>query len=122
MRPMLAVPASRPGVPPAGDGWVHEVKWDGMRVLVDVRGGEVRVWSRNERDVTASYPEFAGLGEAYDDMLLDAEVVARIPRLLRHSRHARVGGLRAGPGDPWGGHAVAQGVRARQERGMHDAG
>jgi bifunctional non-homologous end joining protein LigD len=47
-----------------------------MRVLVDVRGGEVRVWSRNERDVTASYPEFAGLGEAYDDMLLDAEVVA----------------------------------------------
>ena len=73
LRPMLATVAERV---PTGADWVHEVKWDGMRVLVDVRGGEVRVWSRNERDVTASYPEFAGLGEAYDDMLLDAEVVA----------------------------------------------
>ena len=29
----LAVPASPPGVPPAGDAWVHEVKWDGVRLL-----------------------------------------------------------------------------------------
>jgi ATP-dependent DNA ligase len=56
LRPMLATVAERV---PTGADWVHEVKWDGMRVLVDVRGGEVRVWSRNERDVTASYPEFA---------------------------------------------------------------
>jgi bifunctional non-homologous end joining protein LigD len=73
MRPMLATVAQRV---PAGDAWVHEVKWDGMRVLVDVRDGQVRVWSRNERDVTASYPELEGLGADYDDMLLDAEVVA----------------------------------------------
>ena len=73
MRPMLATPAGRV---PAGDAWVHEVKWDGMRVLVDVRGGRATVWSRTERDVTAAFPELDGLASAYDDMLLDGEVVA----------------------------------------------
>ena len=73
MRPMLATVADRV---PTGDTWVHEVKWDGMRVLVDVRDGVVTVWSRNERDVTAAYPELEGIGRDYDDMLLDGEVVA----------------------------------------------
>ena len=72
-RPMLATVADRV---PTGDAWVHEVKWDGMRVLVDVRDGVVTVWSRNERDVTAAYPELEELGRDYDDMLLDGEVVA----------------------------------------------
>ena len=72
-RPMLATVAERV---PTGDGWVHEVKWDGMRVLVDVRGGVATVWSRNERDVTAAYPELDGIGHDYADMLLDGEVVA----------------------------------------------
>ncbi len=72
-RPMLATVAERI---PTGDGWVHEVKWDGMRVLVDVRDGVVTVWSRNERDVTAAYPELDGIGHDYADMLLDGEVVA----------------------------------------------
>ncbi len=73
MRPMLATVADRV---PTGDTWVHEVKWDGMRVLVDVRDGVVTVWSRNERDVAAAYPELEGIGRDYDDMLLDGEVVA----------------------------------------------
>src|SRR4051794_23861996 len=70
---MLATVAERV---PTGPGWVHEVKWDGMRVLVDVRDGVVTIWSRNERDVTASYPELEAPGRDYDDMLLDGEVVA----------------------------------------------
>lgn len=62
---------------PAGDGWAHEVKWDGMRVLVDVRRSGVRVWSRNENDVTVSFPELQGLAAAgLPDVLLDGEVVA----------------------------------------------
>ena len=73
MRPMLATVAESV---PRGDAWVHEVKWDGMRVLVDVHDGEVTLWSRSERDVTAAFPELQGLGEDYDDMLLDGEVVA----------------------------------------------
>ena len=73
VRPMLASSTDRV---PVGDAWVHEVKWDGMRVLADVRGGRLTLWSRTERDVTVAYPELAGLADLYDDVLLDGEVVA----------------------------------------------
>ncbi|HET9842817.1 MAG TPA: DNA ligase, partial [Nocardioides sp.] len=42
---------------PEGDEWQHEVKWDGMRVLVEVRRGAARLFSRNEIDATVSFPE-----------------------------------------------------------------
>jgi bifunctional non-homologous end joining protein LigD len=71
MRPMLATRGTHV---PVGDEWQHEVKWDGMRVLVDIRGGRSRVFSRNELDATVSFPELAGL--PVDDALLDGEVVA----------------------------------------------
>ena len=75
MRPMLA---SAGTVIPRGPEWAHEIKWDGMRVLADVAGGRLRLSSRNENDVTSSFPELstlAGPGMP-DDMLLDGEVVA----------------------------------------------
>lgn len=37
--PMLAIAGE--GVP-TGREWVHEVKWDGMRLLADVHDGAVR--------------------------------------------------------------------------------
>lgn len=70
---MLATPTTRV---PEGPDWVHEVKWDGMRVLADVHDGVLRLTSRVGNDVTASYPELSGLADLYDDMLLDGEVVA----------------------------------------------
>lgn len=77
MRPMLAVPANPPGVPPAGDVWVHEVKWDGVRLLAETRDGRVRLTNRNEIDVTAAYPEIvATVGELPDGLLVDGEVIA----------------------------------------------
>lgn len=73
MRPMLASPTT---FIPEGDEWLHEVKWDGMRVLADVHDGVLTLTSRIGNDVTVSYPELLPLAEAYDDMLLDGEVVA----------------------------------------------
>ena len=73
MRPMLA---SRGTLVPSGPGWTHEVKWDGMRVLAEVRDGSLRLWSRNENDVTVSFPELVGLAAVGHDLLLDGEVVA----------------------------------------------
>jgi len=69
--------ASAGTVIPGGPEWAHEVKWDGMRVLADIADGRLRLFSRNENDVTASFPELgtlAGPGMP-DDMLLDGEVV-----------------------------------------------
>ena len=46
--------------PPEGDEWVHEIKYDGYRVLAAVGGGEVRVYTRRgprlDRQVPAPRP------------------------------------------------------------------
>ena len=49
---------------PTGDDWRHEVKWDGMRAVVDVRDGRLRLQTANGKDATASFPELAGLASA----------------------------------------------------------
>lgn len=71
MRPMLATHTDSV---PTGDAWAHEVKWDGWRVIAEVRGGAVRLFSRSERDVTSSFPELQGL--VLPDLVLDGEIVA----------------------------------------------
>src|SRR6478609_563140 len=71
--PMLATKGDHV---PTGAGWTHEVKWDGMRVLVDRTPDRLRIWSRNENDVTVSFPELHPLATVGDDFLLDGEVVA----------------------------------------------
>lgn len=92
MRPMLATATDH--VPP-GEGWLHEVKWDGVRVLVDVRGGETRMFSRNGNVVTAAWPDLAASPLADRDLLVDGEVIALnargIPdfRVLQHRMHVR---------------------------------
>ena len=92
MRPMLATPTDR--VPP-GEAWVHEVKWDGVRVLVDVTGGAVRMTSRNDNPVTAAWPDLSRAPLGDRDLLLDGEVIALndrgLPdfRVLQHRMHVR---------------------------------
>jgi bifunctional non-homologous end joining protein LigD len=67
-------------LPPAQDdaAWAYEMKWDGVRALVYVEAGAVRLVSRNGIDMTRSYPEFADLGGqlAKRQALLDGEIVA----------------------------------------------
>ncbi len=71
--PMKAEPADRP---PTGDGWLAELKWDGMRLQVHRRGGEVRFLSATGRDRTGAFPELAGLADAVaTDAVLDGEAV-----------------------------------------------
>ena len=60
MRPMLATHTE---TVPCGPEWAHEVKWDGMRVLADARGGGLTLTSRTERDVTSSFPELVPLAD-----------------------------------------------------------
>jgi bifunctional non-homologous end joining protein LigD len=42
--------------PPSGELWVHEVKYDGYRLQVHVRGGRVRLYTMNAADWTERYP------------------------------------------------------------------
>ncbi len=78
VRPMLATAGSLPPLREE-DRWVFEMKWDGVRAVVYVEGGRVvRLLSRNDRDVSGSYPELRGLGEALGSTaaVLDGEIVA----------------------------------------------
>jgi bifunctional non-homologous end joining protein LigD len=45
--------------PPAGDGWLHEIKYDGYRMLCRVADGKCRMMSRNGKDWTTAFPRIA---------------------------------------------------------------
>lgn len=64
--------------PPSGDEWFHELKFDGYRLLCYLNRGQVRFWTRNQKDWTAKFPT---LGKAVKALklgsaILDGEVVA----------------------------------------------
>ncbi|HWB59863.1 MAG TPA: non-homologous end-joining DNA ligase, partial [Chthoniobacteraceae bacterium] len=52
--PMLARAAT---VLPDSDDYLFEVKWDGIRALVSLDEGEVRIHGRNHLDITVQFPE-----------------------------------------------------------------
>jgi bifunctional non-homologous end joining protein LigD len=62
---------------PAGDDWLHEIKWDGYRLLADLVQGEVRLRSRNGLDWNAMFPEVVAAVRALPvrDARLDGELV-----------------------------------------------
>lgn len=78
MRPMLATPGDLRTGPPTGPGWAHEIKWDGIRLLADVRDGGLRLLTRSGRDIARALPELAGITTVSDDLLLDGEAVAMV--------------------------------------------
>src|SRR6266540_1361696 len=49
-------------LPPA-DGWQYEPKWDGFRGVLENDGGELALWSRNERPLLRYFPELRPLGD-----------------------------------------------------------
>ena len=61
---------------PRGDGWAYEFKWDGVRTLLDVGEGGVRLISRAGNDVSLGYPEIVAQAADVGDALLDGEIVA----------------------------------------------
>jgi len=74
---MLASPGVLPP-PEQEQRWAFEMKWDGVRAVVYLDRGDLRVLTRNDREVAATYPELAGLAHQLRDrrMILDGEVVA----------------------------------------------
>lgn len=73
--PMLATLGS---LPKDDERWAYEMKWDGVRALVRVDGGRITITSRNDNDITVSYPELRPLGEQLGStqVLLDGEIVS----------------------------------------------
>jgi bifunctional non-homologous end joining protein LigD len=67
--------------PPTGDGWCHEIKFDGYRIGCRVTGERVTLLSRNGKDWTGNFPEVVAAVRALgvSDALIDGEVAAVLP-------------------------------------------
>jgi bifunctional non-homologous end joining protein LigD len=67
--------------PPRGEEWIHELKFDGYRVLCELKDGEVRIITRNGKDWT---DRFGPIVEAISalparEALLDGEAAVLLP-------------------------------------------
>lgn len=68
--------------PPAGDDWLHELKWDGYRLLVEIVAGKPTLRSRKALNWTADYPDIVAAIERFGlaDGSFDGELVALDPK------------------------------------------
>ncbi|MGB3865330.1 MAG: DNA ligase D [Xanthobacteraceae bacterium] len=73
IRPQLCTLRERP---PAGAGWVHEIKFDGYRVQMRVADGAVTLRTRSGLDWTAKFPAVAKAAQRLPDCIIDGEIVA----------------------------------------------
>ncbi len=71
--PELCTPVDRP---PDGEGWCHEIKFDGYRVQLRVDDGDATLKTRKGLDWTEKFKAIAKEGSALPDVLIDGEIVA----------------------------------------------
>ncbi|MBU7004153.1 MAG: DNA ligase D [Theionarchaea archaeon] len=74
-KPMLAQVCDSPFSHP---DWLYEVKWDGVRCLMHISKGKIRLQARSLKDITHLYPELAGAADLFDARVavIDGEIVA----------------------------------------------
>lgn len=74
MKPMLADASKRV---PKGDEFYYEVKWDGIRALIYLNEGQLKIYSRNLNDITDQFPELNVPEEAFriNNAIFDSEIV-----------------------------------------------
>lgn len=67
--------------PPAGDEWLHEMKYDGYRIGCRIEKGRVTLVSRNGKDWTDAFPEIAAAAGhlGTHKALLDGEIAIVLP-------------------------------------------
>jgi bifunctional non-homologous end joining protein LigD len=73
IKPMLATPVDGPF---DRAGWLFEIKWDGYRVIAEVEGGRVNLYSRTGLSYNDKYPALVRSLQLFQhDAVLDGEVV-----------------------------------------------
>src|SRR5262245_56574596 len=66
---------------PEGDGWLHEIKYDGYRMLARLDRGRATIWSRNRKEWTDDLGPVARALESLPvrEAWIDGEVVVLLP-------------------------------------------
>ncbi len=62
--------------PPGGEGWVHEIKFDGYRMQLRIEGGKAALRTRTGLDWSDRFPQLIADAADLPDALIDGEVVA----------------------------------------------
>jgi bifunctional non-homologous end joining protein LigD len=81
--------------PPSGPGWLHEIKFDGYRVIARKDGEQVRLWARTTSDYTSTFTRIRDAVAALpvDSAVLDGEAI-----VLRHDNLSDFDALRSRQG------------------------
>ncbi len=68
--------------PPEGSGWIHEVKHDGYRTLIDVQSGKAVAYTRNGYDWSTRYPHIIAAAPKLlcRSAMLDGEMIVQDER------------------------------------------
>jgi ATP-dependent DNA ligase len=66
---------------PTGPEWIHELKWDGYRILARRDGDRVCLWSRSGRNWSNAFPSIVAAIERLpvESIVLDGEAVCLLP-------------------------------------------
>ena len=68
--------------PPAGAGWIHEIKFDGYRFQLNVRSGRATWFTRNGHDWTEKLPLHSAAAALLEDCVLDGELCVEAVAIL----------------------------------------
>jgi bifunctional non-homologous end joining protein LigD len=71
--PQLCASVERP---PSGEGWGHEIKFDGYRMQLRLEDGKVSLKTRKGLDWTEKFAAIAKEAKMLPDVLIDGEIVA----------------------------------------------
>jgi len=63
--------------PPKGEDYLYELKWDGIRALITLEEGQIKIRTRNELDVTVQFPELLDAEKSFraTTAVFDGEIV-----------------------------------------------
>jgi bifunctional non-homologous end joining protein LigD len=85
---------------PAGEKWVHEIKWDGYRLQIRIEHGQVTILTRRGHDWTHRFPTIrdAAAELPVRAALIDGEAVVEVNGVSNFSALQAALGAREGPG------------------------
>jgi bifunctional non-homologous end joining protein LigD len=85
---------------PVGDRWLHEIKWDGYRLIVRIDRGKVALLTRRGHDWTDRFPTIRDAAKALplESALIDGEAVVEVNGIPSFPALQAALGAREGPG------------------------
>jgi bifunctional non-homologous end joining protein LigD len=84
-KPLKFIPTMQPklvDMPPSGNGWLHEIKYDGYRVQIHIDGKAVTTYTRNGHDWTAKFLPIANAARTVPArrVIIDGEICVQDER------------------------------------------